>query len=524
MPETVQTLLNMLAQFTGGRGGIDHVIVNYAIAAFFWGVLWNIARARQRQAPAPREVLLLWGFGFAMARELFMIAMAMLQALKLVDPVALHTIFPPLEHELHDLSLVFLGAAYLRFLLDDAQLARRFLVLGLVVTFACYLVTFQWWADYIVANPESKFGQVWTDWVFHINRSVWAVAAAMILAMKSQGWARNTVVTAFLFFFIDAVLKLPDMALGEVYENVFTPIARSFYLVGIPLFGYVYLREQWQERQRAELALQAAHNDLEAQVKDRTEALQVALLKEERAVADLGAFSYSVAHDLKAPLRAMGGFSQALVEDYGDALDQTAKGYLGHVIDGAERLKELIDGLLRFSLLGRDDLKFEQVDLAQLVTRVQSNLQSDIDRGRVRIEAADGLPVIESHRLTLESIFQNLISNAMKYTATGTTAEIKLLVHEDADSVVLSVQDNGIGIDPTDQARIFNVFERLHTNDEFAGTGIGLAIVKKSVDLLHGSISLQSQVGVGSTFSVKLPRQQTSPNPMRTAHRANSET
>lgn len=274
MPEILQILLNFLAQFTGGRGGIDHVIVNYVIAGFFWAVLFVFAKLRYKESEEAREEYLIWGFGFALSRELFMIFLALLQALKVVEPEVLHVIFPPFEHTLHNLSLVVIAAAFLRYLLDDAAVARRYLFVGLVVTLICYLLTFYWWAEYISANPTSKFGQVWPDWVFHISRSVLAIVPAVILWQRTEGWLRNSIVTAFTFFFIDAVLKLPDMALGEVYENIFTPISRSFYLVAIPIFGYVYLREQWHERKRAEVALQSAYSQLEALVEQRTAELR----------------------------------------------------------------------------------------------------------------------------------------------------------------------------------------------------------------------------------------------------------
>lgn len=128
MNESVQTLLDLLAQFTGGRGGIDHVIVNYVIAGFFWAGLLAVASVRFRESRQPREALLIWGFGFALSRELFMITLALLQALHVVNSVSLHEFFPPLEHALHDLSLVVIGAAFLRYLMDDDVISRQYFI------------------------------------------------------------------------------------------------------------------------------------------------------------------------------------------------------------------------------------------------------------------------------------------------------------------------------------------------------------------------------------------------------------
>jgi diguanylate cyclase (GGDEF)-like protein len=275
IPDILKTLLDIIAQLTGGRGGIDHVIVNYVLAAIFFTVLLVAARAKYKEDRLPREHLLVIGFALGLSREMFMIVMAVIQAIGWADPVTLHTIFPPLEHALSTAALVTIAAAYLRYLLDDSVLARRYLLVAIGFTLLSYLSTFWWWAEFIMANPDSKFGQVWPDWVFHINGSVWYLLAAIILATKTKGWLRNTVGTAFFLFFLADVLKLPDMALDEVYENIFTPIARLCYLSAIPMLGYVYVREMLIERQ------QHLHN-LEAQVLERTQGLETALTDLER--------------------------------------------------------------------------------------------------------------------------------------------------------------------------------------------------------------------------------------------------
>jgi hypothetical protein len=178
MPTWFETILNMLSQFTGGRGGIDNVVVNYGIAAMFYTILFAFALSKHGESPQPREHLLLWGFAIGLCRELFMLSMATIQALGLVSKVALHVIFPPLEHALLAVAIITIAAAYLRYLLDDEVLTRRYLQAGVSATLVCYLATFWWWAAYIQANPSSKFGQVWPDWVFHINDSVWILLAA----------------------------------------------------------------------------------------------------------------------------------------------------------------------------------------------------------------------------------------------------------------------------------------------------------------------------------------------------------
>lgn len=172
MPTWLETILNLLSQFTGGRGGIDNVITNYGIAAIFYAMLFIFALSKHSENLQERERLLLWGFAFGLSRELFMIIMAAIQALGLVDKVTLHMIFPPLEHTLLAIAIITIAAAYLRYSLNESVLPRRYLQVAIGTTLVCYLATFWWWAGYIQANPNSKFGQVWPDWVFHINASV----------------------------------------------------------------------------------------------------------------------------------------------------------------------------------------------------------------------------------------------------------------------------------------------------------------------------------------------------------------
>ena len=513
MPKWIETLLNMLAQFTGGRGGIDHVIVNYAIAGVFWGMLLIFARARQRQSPAPRETLLLWGFGFALGRELFMIFMALVQAMKFVDPVALHVVFPPLEHELHDLSLVVIGAAYLRFLLGDVKLSRRYIFIGLGVTFACYLSTFWWWADYIKSNPTSKFGQVWPDWVFHINRSIWALVPAIILSRRTSGWVCNAIVTAFIFFFIDAVLKLPDMALGEVYETIFTPIARSFYLAGIPIFGYVYIREQWNERQQAELAIKRLNEDLENRVHERTEALKIAKDQAERANRSKSDFVANMSHEIRTPMSTILGFTELLK---GRLRDPTNKDFLYSIEAGGRSLLRLINDILDLSKVeaGKLELEYRLVSPQKLFNEIRSIFsrklsQKDLD---FLIDIDNELPqafILDETRL--RQILINLISNSVKFTQKGfvrlsATRYVPDGKKESPLSICFCVEDTGPGIPEKNRSKVFGAFEQQEgqTFAKFGGTGLGLAISQKLAKLMNGDITIEDGPKGGAAFKVIL--------------------
>ena len=249
------TFLHLLSRFTGSGGGLDHGVVQFGLGAVLWGVLVVLARQRQRRTQATRERLLLWGFALAMSRDLLLLAMAFLQMLGALDPVVLQQVLPPLENALLNIAMVTVAGAFIRYLLDDARLTRRYLHLGLDSVLLCYLATFWWWGTYVPLHPGVRFSQTWCDWLFRLDGSLLLAVAPVLLARRIRGWRRNLVVSALGLFFLYEALKMSDMALGEVYEPLFASIRHGLYLLGIVLLGWLYLREQEAERSAAEAAL-----------------------------------------------------------------------------------------------------------------------------------------------------------------------------------------------------------------------------------------------------------------------------
>lgn len=272
MPHYLEVLLAILSQFTGSHGGILNFVL-FGISGMAWGLLLLVAWTKHRDEPTARESLLIWGFGFALSREIFMATLGLAQQLGFVNEVLLHEIFPPFEHTLQDISYLLIAGAFVRYILNDTALAKRLLKAGIAVTLLCYLATFYWWAQFIKAHPSAKFGQVWPDWLFHINGSFWLALTAIILWRRARGWMRNSMCLAFLLFFISAFLKIPDMALHEAYETVFAPLGRLAYLLAIPILGYVYFRELAQERKTAFNQVKVLNTDLEQRVQQRTQNL-----------------------------------------------------------------------------------------------------------------------------------------------------------------------------------------------------------------------------------------------------------
>ena len=224
-----------------------------------------------------------------------------------------------------------------------------------------------------------------------------------------------------------------------------------------------------------------------------------------RSVDELAAFAYSVAHDMKAPLRAIEGFSMALVEDYGDTLAPEAGEYLDHIADSATRMGQMIDDLLDYSRIGRDDLLFKQVPLQAFIGEILTTLDHEITSREAEVTMAGEWDVIEAHTPTLNSVFQNLIMNALKFTRPDAAPRVRITGRKRPGMLEIAVADNGIGIPENCFQKVFQIFHRLHDRKSYPGTGIGLAIVKKGIDVHQGTIELVSEVGKGTTVTVFLP-------------------
>ncbi|WP_226022832.1 PAS domain-containing protein [Halomicrobium salinisoli] len=214
-------------------------------------------------------------------------------------------------------------------------------------------------------------------------------------------------------------------------------------------------------------------------------------------------FAYAASHDLQEPLRMVSSYLQLIERRYADELGDDGQEFIEFAVDGAERMRDMIDGLLAYSRVETRGEPFEPVDLDDVVADVRDDLQMRIAESDAEVTAAD-LPRVEGDRDQLRQVFQNLLDNAIEYSGDEPPR-----VHVDAERAgeewAVSVRDEGIGIDPDDAERVFEVFQRLHTHDEYDGTGIGLALCERIVERHGGEIRVDSEPGEGSTFSVTLP-------------------
>jgi PAS domain S-box-containing protein len=222
--------------------------------------------------------------------------------------------------------------------------------------------------------------------------------------------------------------------------------------------------------------------------------------------AELEAFAYSVSHDLRAPLRAMQGFAQALLEDCGHALDSIGVEYAERIVSAANRLDNLIQDLLSYSRITHATLQLEAVSLDWAVAAAMAQLEAPLRDSGAQVEVATPLSTVLGHRATLVQAIGNLLSNAFKFVGDGVQPRIRIDAQHNGSEVRLWIKDNGIGIPAEFQARVFRVFERLHGVETYPGTGIGLAIVRKGLERMGGRAGVQSSPGEGSQFWIALPK------------------
>ncbi len=255
-------------------------------------------------------------------------------------------------------------------------------------------------------------------------------------------------------------------------------------------YQYIAIRADISSRKKVEEELMLLNEELEQRVKHRTEELE--------------SFSYSVSHDLRAPLRAINGYAKMFEEDYNKILDNEAKRLLGVIQDNAKKMGTLIDELLAFSRIGRKEFNKVEIDVKLLIEKILNEyFKSALENVEIKINV---LHMAKADYSLLHQVFLNLISNAVKYTMKKEKPFIEITSQETHDEVIFSIKDNGAGFDMKYSEKLFGVFQRLHATDEFEGTGVGLAIVKRIITRHEGKVWAEGEIGKGAVFNFSLPK------------------
>jgi signal transduction histidine kinase len=288
---------------------------------------------------------------------------------------------------------------------------------------------------------------------------------------------------------VELIVQPPENLQGTFLEVTARPLMDGR---GSLCGGVAVLRDVTQSREN-EREIRKLNDELEIRVMERTAQL-------ETANRELEAFSYSVSHDLRAPLRHIGGFSKMLVEEFGPTLDPEAKHYLDRIQAGTQRMGLLVDELLGLARVGRRPLNRQPAKLNAMVDDVIALFEPDTQGRHVQWQIAD-LPVVECDQVLVRQIFQNLLANALKFTRMRDPAVIQAGHLEQEDGgLILFVRDNGVGFNMKYADKLFGVFQRLHREEDFEGTGIGLATVQRIVQKHGGRAWAESEEGKGATF------------------------
>ncbi|WP_338010929.1 hybrid sensor histidine kinase/response regulator [Planktothrix prolifica] len=245
---------------------------------------------------------------------------------------------------------------------------------------------------------------------------------------------------------------------------------------------------------------------LQRQLQDQNFKLEQLNQELQRSNRELEEFAYVVSHDLQQPLQTITGFAELLLALKSEInLEQEAEEYVSPILEEGIRMQELIQNLLEYSRVGTKKRNFEPTDCQEILRKSLGHLHSAIEESRAII-TSETLPTLRGDRIQLGQLFQNLIGNGIKYQRPNIQPKIVISVQEKPEEWLFRVEDNGIGIKPENFDRIFQVFQRLHTHQDYPGSGVGLAICKKIVERHQGKIWLESESGIGTTFNFTLPK------------------
>ncbi|NCF68090.1 MAG: hypothetical protein GWP61_19160 [Chloroflexi bacterium] len=487
MSKLAEIFLLFLTQVGGGPGTPENNLVRFGLPAIFWAILLAVAWNRQRHQDLPRERLLVWGFGLAFFRELFMLFHLSRKLLDQTGHAAHSSYVEPLEHALAVAAVIFISAAFLRYILDDPWLPHRYLIIGLGAVAVGYLFTFFWWPKQLAINPEIRFNETAPAWLLHFTELL-LIAAAIFILIKKQGWLRNVVLIALSFLFLAEFLAVANFITGHAHAIFLCPISNNLHIWAVPIFGFVYFREQAIEKRNAEIELRSYRDHLQELVDGRTAELRQANKQLQRA--------------------AVLEERQRIAADMHDGLAQTLS-TLGLKTGQAAEL--LIDGDVQPVLNEFDQM---QDIIGQAVADIRRSIASLQENPQPRLTLQDALartigdtnergcgpepdfsmpqePIFlaANEQEQVLRVVQEALLNARRH---GQAAAISLRLQREPGQFIITVADDGLGFDPL-------------KIEQDNGNHFGLSIMRARASRIGGKITIDSQPGQGTRVTLNWP-------------------
>ena len=483
-------VLLVLKQFAGGPGPVENNLVRFGLAAILWAALFIVSWSRQRSQDLSREKLLVWGFGLAFIREIYMFSLMSWRIITNNVSVQTCDVIEPIEHALAMVAIVVTAGAFIRYILDDPKISRRYIQIGVGIAALSLIYTALTWPATLAAVPTIKFHQTWTAWLFHLPLSAIIVVAIFLLRRK-QGWLRNIVSIALGFYFLSEFLFLLNYSTQRTFANILCPIGNSFHILAIPILGFVYLHEQSIEKERAEEALKAYRDQLEDLVTKRT--------------AELTAVNATFNKQLQ--LAAALAERQRIAADIHDGLAQTL-GLLGLQVDQANEM--IVEGKGAAAIQTMQEIRKA---VAYAFTEVRSSIASLNDtprppaplqdslrnlfaqfsnEGRETLEFVDKMPgdLVLPRQISIQvlPIVQETLQNIKRHAQAN---HVRALLEPLDAEVRIIIEDDGCGFD----------LNASHPDDGH----FGLSIIRARVERIAGNLQIDSKPGQGTRVCLRWP-------------------
>ncbi|MBI4650008.1 HAMP domain-containing histidine kinase [Candidatus Desantisbacteria bacterium] len=486
-------IIEILIKFGGSPGTAETEgdIVRFLLPSIFWTALLINAQNRWKIRKEKKEYVLIFAFSFGLFRELYMFFNFLIVRLGKVSLSFMHLFFPPFEHALLTFSVILLAYAFLNFIYNLNRFAYLYIVSALGITGLLYIITAIDWHRVSILYPGLKFGSYWGDAAFHL-----LTATAMFVPLYTtfikfkEGMLHKLLFTAFLFFFLDEILMLINIAYKEYYAYIFVPIRHNLHIWAIPIFSVVYHIEIKEKLKRANIELEKQNDKLKALDK-----MKDGLIRD-------------VTHELKTPVAKQKMQIELLkkILCQQDSNEVNRNKIINTIETSIKRQENVINNILNLYRLEEGGRKYQikPVRLDSMLEMVLNDYQIMINTYKITIKKSLPIITINSDEEMIFHIFSNLINNAIKYRNQSGSPYIDVSIKIQENWALIMIADNGIGLTEEESSKIFEPFYQ--ASSSFEGCGVGLIIAKIITEDLGGEIHLESKgKNQGTIAIVKLP-------------------